>query len=396
MRGLRPSRACSRTNRPSSRSSIKSRSRKSGHVRSARVNRRSRIRALCGACRRWGSESYASMGFFAEFNAWLNALLSGYIGDNTARIAAAMEPVVVTLAVIYVMVWGYLQLTGQIEEAFLAGLKKIITLAMILGCALHLWLYNTLIVDTFFSAPSQLAARVVGAFDPVSIVDQIIFEGGDAANLLLQKGGLLDGNFAYYLAGIGVYLIVGLTAIYTIFLLALSRIALSVLLALGPFFIALLFFDATKRFFTAWLAQLANFAFITILTVLVAALMLRVVTVAAQQAVSVGGGIQIANAVRVCMAAGLTFLVMRQVMPIAAGLASGLALSSFGVVSAALAWGFGRALRSAGQFTRGLADPETSRHDSLSRKAGYYTRRAIAGTVGRRWRDNEIREGRKA
>jgi len=57
--------------------------------------------------------------------------------------------------------------------------------------------------------------------------------------------------------------------------------------------------------------------------------MLRVVTVAAQQAVSQGGTIEIATAARVCMAAGLTFLVMRQVMPMAAGLASGLALSSF-------------------------------------------------------------------
>src|ERR1700686_5107037 len=335
MRGLRPSRACSKTNRPSSRSSIKSRSRKSGPARSVHVNRRSRIRALCGACRRWGSESYASMGFFAEFNSWLNALLAGYIGDNTARIAAAMEPVVVTLAVIYVMVWGYLQLTGQIEEAFLAGLKKIITLAVVLGCALHLWLYNTLIVDTFFNGPSELAAVIIGAFDPVTIIDQIIFAGGDAANLLLQKGGLLNGNFAYYLAGMGVYLIVGLTAIYTIFLLALSRIALSVLLALGPLFIGLLFFHCTKRLFEACLAQLQNYALIPILTVLVAALMLRVVTVAAQQAVGEGGAIHIASAVRVCMAAGLTFLVMRQVMPMAAGLATGVALGSFGIVTGA-------------------------------------------------------------
>ena len=215
------------------------------------------------------------MGFFAEFNAWLNALLAEYIGDNTARIAGALEPAIVTLGVIYVMVWGYLQLTGQIEEPFIAGVKRLITLAVILACAIHLWLYNSLIVDTFFNAPAQLAAVVIGAFDPVSIVDQIIFEGGDAANLLLQQGGLLNGNFAYYLAGIAVYLIVGLTAIYTIFLLALSRIALSVLLGLGPLFIALLFFDTTKRFFEAWLAQLANYAFIALLAVLVAALTRR-------------------------------------------------------------------------------------------------------------------------
>jgi type IV secretion system protein VirB6 len=330
------------------------------------------------------------VGFFAEFSAWLNALLGGYIATNTARVAAALQPAIVTLGVVYVMVWGYLQLTGRIEEPFIAGVKKIITLAVILGCALQLWLYNSLIVDTFFNAPSQLGAVVIGAFDPVTIVDQIIFEGGDAANLLLQKGGLLNGNFAYYLAGFGVYVIVGLTAIYTIFLLSLSRIALSVLLALGPLFIALLLFESSKRFFEAWLAQLSNYAFISILTVLTAALMLRVVTVSAQQAVSEGGAIQIADAARVCMAAGLTFLVMRQVMPMAAGLASGLALSTFGVLSAAVAWGLGRTSRGAGQFMRGLTDRETSRNDSVSRKAGYLVRRGVSRAFSSA-RQNEVR-----
>ena len=296
------------------------------------------------------------MGFFAEFNSWLNALLTGYIGTNTALIAAALEPAIVTLGVIYVMVWGYLQLTGQIDEPFIHGVKRIATLAVILGCSMHLWLYNTLIVDTFFNAPSELAGVVVGAFDPVTIIDQIIFEGGDAANLLFQKGGLLNGNFAFYLAAVIVYFIVGVTAIYAIFLLSLSRIALSVLLALGPLLIALLLFESTKRFFQAWVAQLMNYAFIAILTVLVAALMMHVVTVAAQDAVADGGKIQIANAARLCMAAGLTFLVMRQVMPMAAGLASGLALSTFGVVSAALVWGLGGSVRGTGRFVRGLGD----------------------------------------
>ena len=77
------------------------------------------------------------------------------------------------------------------------------------------------------------------------------------------------------------------------------------LLALGPLFIALLLFSTTKRFFESWVAQLANYALITVLTVLVAALMMTLLRVAAEQAASVGGGIQIAHAVRVCMAAGL-------------------------------------------------------------------------------------------
>ena len=323
------------------------------------------------------------MGFFATFSTWLDGMLSTYIGTNTAKVAALIAPGVATLATVYVMVWGYLQLTGKIDEPFVSGVKRIILLVVVLGCALDLWLYNDLIVDTFFRSPGELAAGVIGADGSVGIIDQIIFAGGDAASLLIQKGGIFNGDFSYYLAGFAVYFVVGVTAIYAMFLLALSKIALSILLALGPFFIGLLFFETTKRFFESWIAQLANYAFITILTVMVSALMLGIVSSVAQQAADLGGGISIADGVRVCMAAGLTLLIMRQVMPMAAGLASGLALSSFGFVSAALAWGLGSASRHGGNFGRGLIDRETTRWDPLSRKAGYYLARGAGAGLTR-------------
>jgi len=78
------------------------------------------------------------MGFFTTFWSWLNSQLAAYIGTNTARLAGVLEPTVVTLAVLYVMVWGYLQLTGQIEEPFVAGVKRIVMLAVVLGVTLNL------------------------------------------------------------------------------------------------------------------------------------------------------------------------------------------------------------------------------------------------------------------
>lgn len=334
------------------------------------------------------------MGFFAEFNTWLNTLLATYIGNSTAGVAAALEPAVLTFGVLYVMIWGVLHMTGQIEEPLGTGIRRIIVLGIVLGASLRLWLYNTVIVDTFFNAPGQLAAAIVGTYDSVTVVDEIIFSGSDAATLLIQKGGIFNGDFSFYAAGVAVYLVVGLTAVYTIFLLTLSRIALSVLLALGPLFITLLLFSTTKRFFESWIAQLANYALITVLTVLVAALMMTLLRVAAEQAASVGGGIELAHAIRVCMAAGLTFLVMRQVMPMAAGLASGLALSTFGLVSQGAAWAFGGAVKSAGQFARGaVLDRDTSRWDSLSRKSGYALTHALGGgarRVAAHWRENAV------
>ena len=113
------------------------------------------------------------------------------------------------------------------REPFATGVKRIILLVVILGGALNLWLYNDLIVDTFFRSPGELYAGVIGAYDSVGIIDQIIFAGGDAASLLIQKGGIFNGDFSYYLAGFSVYFIVGVTAIYAMFLLALSKIAVT-------------------------------------------------------------------------------------------------------------------------------------------------------------------------
>ncbi|HEY0802080.1 MAG TPA: type IV secretion system protein, partial [Steroidobacteraceae bacterium] len=194
------------------------------------------------------------MGFFATFWSWLNGQLAAYIGDNTARLAAALEPAVVTLATIYVMAWGYLHLTGKIAEPFEAGLKRIALIALVLGVGLRLWLYNTVIVDTFYTAPAQLAAAVVGASDPVGTIDAIWNSGGAVASTLFDKAASLSsiiGDFGFYLAGAVVWALIGALCVYAMFLIALSSIALAVLLALGPLFISLLFFDATRRYFMA-------------------------------------------------------------------------------------------------------------------------------------------------
>jgi len=288
------------------------------------------------------------MDFFGTFWTWLNGQLASYIGDNTARVAAILEPAVVTLGTIYVMIWGYLQLTGRVEEPFAAGVKRIITLAVVLGVGLHLWLYNTLLVDTFYDAPTEFAAAVVGAPDPVQTVDAIWNAGGAVADQLARDGSF--SHFGYYLAGLVIWLLVGLLCVYTMFLLALSSVALSVLLALGPLFIALLLFDATRRFFEAWLAQLANYALITILTVMVAALMLHLVASYARQTAALGTAIQTVDALNMLLVTALVFLFMRQVMPVAGGLAGGVTLSSFGAVSRATGWIGSRAFGAAAGY----------------------------------------------
>ena len=305
------------------------------------------------------------MGFFATFAGWLNGQLNTYIGANTARLASILEPAVVTAATIYVMAWGYLHLTGKIEEPVMAGLKRIAILALILGVGLRLWLYNSVIVDTFYNAPAQLAAAMVGGTDPVGTIDAIWNSGGTVGGFLWTRGNFLT-DIDFRIAALLVWGLIGILCVYAMFLFALSSIALAILLALGPLFIVLLFFDVTKRFFAAWMAQLANYALITVLTVMVSALLLQVVKSYAAQTAARGSAIVTVDVLNMLLISVLVLLVMRQVMPIAASLAGGASLNSYGVVSRSIGWGS----RKSGQATGAVAGGLGRLSASLTR-AGY-------------------------
>jgi type IV secretion system protein VirB6 len=273
------------------------------------------------------------MGFFGRFSNWLDLQLATYIGDNTARLSMALEPAIVTCGTLYVMFWGYLQLTGKIEEPFVTGLRRIMLLAMVLAVSLQLWLYNAVIVDTFYNAPAQLAAVMAGAASPVATLDAVWQAGGSVADQFQARAVFSTVGLGFFIAAVMVWLIMGLVCCYAMFLFALSKIALAVLLALGPLFICLRLFDGSRRFFDAWLMQLANYGFITVLTVLVGMLMLQLLQSYAIQTAALGSAVLTVDALDMLLAAVIVLLILRQIMPIAASLAGGGSLSTMGTLS---------------------------------------------------------------
>jgi type IV secretion system protein VirB6 len=283
---------------------------------------------------------------FHTFWSWLTERLTAYISVHTAATAAAIEPAAATVAVVYVMVWGYLHLRGKVDEPIVGAAVRLLTLVAVFGVGLRLWLYHSVIVDIFFVAPSELATRLVGAADPIALIDTIWDRGGAVAGSLWDKGGLLTGDVGFYVAAAAIYVLVGFVCVYTMFLIALSRIALAVLLALGPLFILMALFDATRRFFEAWLHELSNYALVGIVSVMVCALMLDLVQAYAVQTAARGAALMTVDALNLALAAGLVILVLRQVLPLAARLAGGLALSGFGSVE--------RGAQSSARFAAGL------------------------------------------
>ena len=328
------------------------------------------------------------MGFFATFWAFLQGNVLNTVSAITSNISASLAPAAVTLATIYVMIWGYLHLRGAIEEPIMEGAKRILVLAVILGVVLSLWQYNAVFIDFFITTPNALSGAILNGNNAIATIDGVWLKGATVAGSLINQGGFFNNNFGFYLAGFAVYLFVGFICIWMAYLFCLSIVAVGILLALGPLFILGLMFEATKRFFEAWVAQLSNYALIIVIAAVAAKLLLNMLDSYATQALALGAGITIAQSIQLCLACAFVLLIMKQVPSLAAGLASGVALSSYNALSKAINWGAGGAGRSLYQFGRGMGDgragEKPSRYQSLTRNLGnrtYGAGRAVANRI---------------
>jgi type IV secretion system protein VirB6 len=88
------------------------------------------------------------------------------------------------------------------------------------------------------------------------------------------------------------------------------------------------------------------------------------------------------DALNMMLVALLVFLVLRQVMPIASGLAGGAALNSFGLVSRGFSWAARGTAAMAKPAARYAAPPVVRTMGAMVRGTG----RAVRETLARNWR----------
>lgn len=279
--------------------------------------------------------------FYADTFNKLSTALSSYVNDVATSVIAAITPVTTTLLLIYVCLWGWSVMRGQVEELVTDGLARMVRLSIITTLALSLGNYNGYVADFLWNAPDAMAAVVAnGKSDPVAntqYLDVLMGKMYDLGDAYWQKAQATSGVVGIPDLGMtAVALLIwacGLISTgYAAFLLALSKMALAILAGIGPIFIVMLMFEPTKKFLDAWLGQALNYAFLTILTAAAIKLMMSIIEAYLGKVDSAG---VLANpsidqalpAIALCL---ITALVMVQLPSIASGLGGGVAMGTLG------------------------------------------------------------------
>ena len=284
----------------------------------------------------------------------VDTVFGGFFLNGASNVASAVTPIFKIMVSLYVVLWGLAMWRGLIQEPMSDGVTRVVKIVLIGSFALNMAVYGAQIATTIYKTPERLALVVMPTATTsgaANSLDNALSKGNDLATRFIQATSL-TAPFASIVLGIEALLIwifTGILVAYGAALVLLAKIGLAIVLALGPIFIGLLLFEATRTFFQGWLAQALNFLFTYVLVALAIALALTFLdSMLTQALVDIPAGSRapdFAALLPVLIVGVGTFLVLKQVPGIASGLAGGMQLSTLGAVGWAMR-SSGRALTS--------------------------------------------------
>jgi type IV secretion system protein VirB6 len=256
----------------------------------------------------------------------------GLVGPGTM-----FATVFTALLTIYIALMGYQLLLGRgglrLTDLPLTALKVGLVLSFLTSWAA----YQTLVYDFLFSGPSEIARVLLAQTDRFGAttggdvftgLERSFYALTNAAevygrqaggNVNILQGGPALGSGLLWMSAVTMLLV-------TVGMIVAMKIVLGFLLAVGPVFIGLFLFDATRGLFDGWLRTTVAFALAPLAITVFAAAMLLMLGPAVQRLgeLTSQNRFDMGTIVTVAIIVAVSVIVMLQALRAAFGIASGL------------------------------------------------------------------------
>ncbi|KRA81404.1 type VI secretion protein [Altererythrobacter sp. Root672] len=191
----------------------------------------------------------------------------------------ALLPVLTILLTLFVAFFAFALITGRSNLGIASLTPRMMTLGLVLTFATSWIAYQGVVWNLAVGAPDQIASLLMGTRGSatqlfagrIDIVFSALMEADNARN----AGGAGAAAVSTFSPPGLMWLGATLLLLGTVGILATTRIALAVLLALGPVFVVLALFPATRGLFTGWLKGVIMLALAPLFAVLCGTLMLE-------------------------------------------------------------------------------------------------------------------------
>lgn len=266
---------------------------------------------------------------FGDFGQYIDEHVTAQIVLQAKNIMDWLIPLANNVLIIYMALWGIAHLLGKIDEMLVDGVVRFMKIVVVIAIALNITVYAPVVIAFFYNGGSEIAGAIVGSggYDTLGFLDTTMQKAFVYGNTAWDMGSVWDGDFAFYVIALVIW---GSGLAFTIFaagMVLLSKIAISLLLGIGPIFIILSLFEQTKKFLESWMQLLMNYFMLLVLVSAAVNLVFGIMSHMLDQLIAVNEP-QILNVLQFVALSGLIFVVFLQLPRIASTLGGGVELAT--------------------------------------------------------------------
>jgi type IV secretion system protein VirB6 len=209
---------------------------------------------------------------------FVDGKLDVFLNERASSVIAAVSGPLRAALVLYVLLYGVAILRGAIAEPMMDFAVRSLKLAFIYMLATTVAYSSYVTTPLFHTLPDTLTQAISGAGVPDvgAAFDQFFARAAYLAQKISHEASPV--NLGPWIIAGAVYVVGALAAALGFGVVLLAKVALALLIALGPIFIACALFDASRRFFFGWLSQAVNYVVLFALIITVFQLVLSLVS----------------------------------------------------------------------------------------------------------------------
>lgn len=206
---------------------------------------------------------------FAELFHFIDSTVIGVIQSGTANVITLITPLIAAGFGIYMMLILSSYWRGSNDDHITDFLLRMMSWVVVIFLGLNVNNYLEYVVPFVNGLGEDLAKVVVvnGSgehYDSAAALDSM-FNNFVQAILNIWKDAPFPTSIVVGFMCVFLMLVGGIFMVIAVGYILLAKLALGILVAIGPIFIAAALFPATRKLFESWVAQCLNYAFLTML-----------------------------------------------------------------------------------------------------------------------------------
>ena len=280
---------------------------------------------------------------FEDSFTYLDSVIETYITDGAASVAGAMEHTAYVMLTVYIILWGWMMMRGMVQEPVTDMMHRVLKLTVITALSTNATLYSSDVVSFLYNWPTAMAGVVAGTAPTgtTELLDQTLGTGLDLFQKLWEAANL--SNLGAYAMALLVIIVTAIVTSLTACIIISAKFGLTLALAIGPVFILLTMFDATRKYFEGWLSVVITSGMVITLVSMAANLLFKYYAAAFAAAVAAANGgdgvVTMGSVIGPTIAGLMSAFFIKDIPHFASGFAGGVSTAS----SAAAGWAYDKA-----------------------------------------------------